>query len=138
MLDRAGIEIEFLAVLEHQAQSRRTVLALIDAVAAEHQQVHPQRRLRRLDQEMLAPAAQVQHRLSGQRVKIHRLAVAAGVDDGLADQACRLLAHDNDRWSLWHVASSGVSVGRAADAHCTVAHRAGGPYLLCRAAALAK
>ena len=40
--------------------------------------------------------------LAAQRLHVDALGVAARLRDGFADEAGRLLAHDDDRWSFGH------------------------------------
>ncbi len=100
VLHRRGIDVE-LAVVELQRYPRRGRLALIDAVAAEHQHVHAQAEASELDQEMLAPAAQGDHATAFHAGQVER-AVARRQAHGLPTELRRRLAQDDDGRTFRH------------------------------------
>src|SRR5687767_2806172 len=94
---RAAVEIQ-LALGEPEAQTRRTVLAIVDAIAAEHQKMNAQREVIELDQKMLAPAAKGTHSLADQPGLVDFRAVTLDAQDLPAGEAFDLfLENDNGR-----------------------------------------
>jgi len=103
-LHRTGIEIQ-LAVGEAEAQARRGVLAFVDAVAAEQQQVDAHGDILQLDQQMLAPAAEFTHHLAGQPCLVD-LGTAFGALDALTGECRDFLAENDDGWTFGHGCTS--------------------------------
>jgi len=98
--NRTGVEVQF-AARETQLQARRLVGSLVDAVAAEHQQMDAQHRSRCLDQELLAEAAQTQDALAPQPLHVD-LGIARGGADMPAAEGTSLFLEQYDRRSFGH------------------------------------
>src|SRR6185369_16846479 len=92
--DRAAIEVELASARERETQARRPVLTLVDAVAAEHEEVDADRKTRQLDQEMLSPRAQGDDARTDQ-ARLVDLRIAFRSQNALPGERLRQLAQDN-------------------------------------------
>src|SRR5690606_1709341 len=116
-LHRAGVEVE-PAVVELQREPRRAAwLGVVDARAAEQQEVHAQREAVERQQEVLASTADVAHHQSLHARDV-LAAVAGDPAHGLDGELRRLLLEDDDGRALGHA--------RRLAAHATRAREPGG------------